>query len=173
MQPPKAPSSASKKKWHFCDQRQWNGYHNRYGFGNHLSIHHYWDHKRCSSWQLGCSSGNFVQHAIECRRPRLHSHSANKHYDYRGGTEAANGQTIYYGPITAISSGVLTVPTSSGSVEINTASASNITLTTSSSFAAITVGMAVEVNGPEVSATEYTGHQINLNGTPAVVGQFD
>lgn len=90
-----------------------------------------------------------------------------------GGTETTNGETIYYGPITAFSNGVLTVMTSTGAVEINAASASNITLTTSSSFSAITVGMAVEVNGPEVTATEYTGHQINLNGQPAVIGQFD
>jgi hypothetical protein len=90
-----------------------------------------------------------------------------------GGTETASQQTIYFGPITAIANGVLTVSTSSGSLQINMAPAATITNTTNSSFSAIAVGMAVEVNGPEVSATEYTGHQINLNGTPAVVGQFD
>jgi hypothetical protein len=90
-----------------------------------------------------------------------------------GGTETTTGGTIYFGPITAIANGILTIETSSGSESINIANATTITNTTASSFPAIAVGMAVEVNGPEVSSTEYTGHQINLNGQPAVIGQFD
>ena len=90
-----------------------------------------------------------------------------------GGTETTTGGTIYFGPIIAITNGILTIETSSGDESINIANATTITNTTSSSFSAIAVGMAVEVNGPEVSATEYTGHQINLNGQPAVVDQFD
>ena len=90
-----------------------------------------------------------------------------------GGTETTTGGTIYFGPITAIANGILTIETSSGNESIDIANATTITNTVASSFSAITVGMAVEVNGPEVSSTEYTGHQINLNGQPAVVGQFD
>ncbi len=90
-----------------------------------------------------------------------------------GGIQTATQGTIYFGPITAVENGILTIETSSGSESINTANATTITNTTNSSFSAIAVGMAVEVNGPEVSSTEYTGHQINLNGQPAVVGQFD
>jgi hypothetical protein len=90
-----------------------------------------------------------------------------------GGTETVPQGTVYFGPITAIANGVLTIETSTGSEYIDTAAATNVTITTNSSFSAIAVGMAVEVNGPEVTATEYSGHQINLNGQPAVVGQFD
>jgi uncharacterized protein (TIGR03437 family) len=87
--------------------------------------------------------------------------------------ETTTQGTLYFGQITAVSNGVATITTSEGSLQINMATATNITLTTTASFSSIVVGATVEVNGPAVSATEYTGHQLNIGLTPAVVGQFD
>ncbi len=87
--------------------------------------------------------------------------------------ETTAGGTVYFGQITAVKNGLITITTGDGPEIINTASASSITLTTTSSFQAVTVGESVEVNGPEDSATVYTVHQLNIGLTPAVVGQFD
>ena len=81
--------------------------------------------------------------------------------------------TIYLGQITAIQSGNITISWNGVSATINAANASTITSTTTSSFQAIAVGDYVEINGPEVNATLYDGHQINIGITPAVVGQYD
>lgn len=81
--------------------------------------------------------------------------------------------TVYFGQITAVSGSDITITTGDGSKTIDAASIIDCTLTTSSSYDALKVGENVEVNGPEVTAAEYTGHQINIGLTPAVVGQFD
>ena len=81
--------------------------------------------------------------------------------------------TIYFGQITAIQSGIITISWNGVLTTINAANASTITSTTTSSFQAIAVGDYVEINGPEVNATLYDGHQINIGITPAVVGQYD
>jgi hypothetical protein len=87
--------------------------------------------------------------------------------------ETTSTGTIYFGQITAVQNGLITITTGDGAEIINPASATAITLTTTSSFQAIQVGSTVEVNGPQNSTTVYTGHQLNIGLTPAVVGQFD
>lgn len=81
--------------------------------------------------------------------------------------------TVYFGQITAVQNGIITISWNGVVKTINTANITNVTLTVTSSFQAIKVGETIEVNGPEVSTTEYQGHQINIGLTPAVVGQFD
>jgi len=81
--------------------------------------------------------------------------------------------TIYFGQITTIQNGIITINWNGVTKTINTTNATNITLTVTSDFQAIAVGDTVEVNGPAISSTEYEGHQINIGLTPAVVGQFD
>jgi hypothetical protein len=88
--------------------------------------------------------------------------------------ETTSYGTTFFGQITAISSsGVISINAGGTTLYINTTAATAITLTTNSTFSDISIGETVEVNGPEVSSTEYTGHQINIGLTPAVVGQFD
>lgn len=64
----------------------------------------------------------------------------------------------------------MTISTDVGNRLISTSASPAVTVTTNATFAAVKPGLAVEVNGPEVNATLYTGHQINLGVTPAVVG---
>lgn len=81
--------------------------------------------------------------------------------------------TVYFGQITSFQNDAITISWNSVSKIINSTKATNVTLTVASNFQAIKAGETVEVNGPEVSSTEYQGHQINIGLTPAVVGQFD
>jgi len=87
--------------------------------------------------------------------------------------ETTAAGTVYFGQITAIENGLITITTGDGPETIDPASASTITLTVTSTFDAVQVGATVEVNGPQDSAAVYTGHQLNIGQTPAVVGQFD
>ena len=87
--------------------------------------------------------------------------------------ETTAAGTVYFGQITAIENGLITITTGDGPETIDPASASTTTLTTTRTFDAIQVGETVEVNGPQDSTTVYTGHQLNIGLTPAVVGQFD
>jgi hypothetical protein len=81
--------------------------------------------------------------------------------------------TVYFGQITSYQNGIITISWDGVSKTINASNATYVTLTVTSNFQAIKKGDNVEVNGPEVSSTEYQGHQINIGLTPAVVGQFD
>ena len=67
---------------------------------------------------------------------------------------------VYAGQISSITNGILSISTSSGTMEIDPSSATTITLTSSESIDALTAGETVTVNGPEVSSTEYTGHMV-------------
>ena len=80
---------------------------------------------------------------------------------------------IYFGRVTAVDKGAITITTGDGPRTISTAAETAVTSTKATTFKAIKVGETVEVNGPERSSTVYTGHQINIGKTPAVVGQFD
>ncbi len=81
--------------------------------------------------------------------------------------------TVYFGQLTSLQNNIITISWNGVSKTINASNSINVTLTVTSSFQAIKVGETIEVNGPEVTSTEYQGHQINIGLTPAVVGQFD
>lgn len=81
--------------------------------------------------------------------------------------------TVYFGRITSIGKGTVTIATGDGPRTISTATVDSATRTAATTFKAIAVGETVEVNGPESKGLTYTGHQINIGETPAVVGQFD
>jgi hypothetical protein len=81
--------------------------------------------------------------------------------------------TDYFGQITAVQNGIITISWNGVVKTINTTNVTNVTLTVASSFQAIKIGETIEVNGPEVTSTEFQGHQINIGLTPSVVGQFD
>lgn len=81
--------------------------------------------------------------------------------------------TVYFGRITSIGKGTITITTGDGPRTISTAAVDSVTRTAATTFKAIAVGETVEVNGPKSKGLTYTGHQINIGETPAVVGQFD
>ena len=80
--------------------------------------------------------------------------------------ESTSSGEVYFGQISSINGSILSITTSSGTLEINGATSTSTTLTTSTNLQSVSVGEYVEVNGPEVSSTEYTGHQINIGLTP-------
>lgn len=81
--------------------------------------------------------------------------------------------TEYFGKILSLRAGVATISTGASRRKIDLTTAHDVTATSAVGFKAIKVGETVEVNGPEKSPNVYTGHQINIGVTPAVVGQFD
>jgi hypothetical protein len=88
-------------------------------------------------------------------------------------TASAPQGTVWFGRMTAVQDSLLTISVNGGSRTIEANGAAEMTLTTASGFQGIQVGKMVEINGPRDSTFLFTGHQVNIGMTPAVVGQFD